>query len=475
MNSVLLSANHLDIQVLRKIASQEKFRHQVTEIIWDETLLYGVQPQTAKTYIEGDELLPGEGENTELHESDDESGVPKWFKSFSKRIIQVMESSECRDESQAANLERIEQRFNQLSLGKRWQLYLRLFRQQKDVLDDQSDLEAFAFGVKQFTSLKRVTITPARHGWFTLPIYPTSLTHAFPKGFRCSPNDALKPVTACDRYPGLVDRNRWFRTAIRVLADEPNSVSELVMTFDFDSYSYTSQGINCAIFNEDSAEYNDFVTMLQKPGFRRLDLTLYIGGECEEDIKASYQPLLKGRLRQVLGEAKDIEEFTLNTAFLHTLEPPPQIPLQSIVPLEHWSKLRHFGLCGFALPQEDCVSFLQTVPKSVRTIKLGILMFTCNDGCFPGLLDVIKGMISRGELWGDRDRTSHPKITVGMAALARFLRESLWLEKEVEDVVYGGAANLLEDYPPSAEDLDAIGVLKDAWEPDFEHPYVCIV
>ncbi|KAJ5561147.1 hypothetical protein N7535_009344 [Penicillium sp. DV-2018c] len=256
----------LTSRFLRNIASQDKFRHQVTDIVWDETLLDEVQPQVYPTYEKDrEELLSDENENTKAHEPDEESGVPKWFKSVSKRIIEVMESWECHDESQAANVTRVEERFTQLSLEKRWELYLRLLRQQKEVLDDQSDLEASVFGVKQFTALRRVTITPARHGHFIIPIYPTSLTHAFPKGFDFHPKHDQKPDTACNQYAGLIDRNRWFRTAIRVLANEPNSVSELVMTSDANSYCLTSQGINCAIFNEESEEYNDFVTMLQKP------------------------------------------------------------------------------------------------------------------------------------------------------------------------------------------------------------------
>ncbi|KAJ5582116.1 hypothetical protein N7535_000736 [Penicillium sp. DV-2018c] len=445
LNRVFLSANPLEIKLLRNIASQDKFRHQVTEIIWDETLLYGVQPQTAGTYPEKDEFL-----------SDKESGVPEWFRSVSERIIRRFKSWKCIDASQAANIKRVAQRFVQLSLGERWQLYLRLFRQQEDVLDDQSDLEAFTFAVKQFTALKRVTITPARHGHLIIPIYPTSLTHAFPKGFhfeeRLHPEDV--PVTACDQYPGLIDRNRWFRTAIRVLANEPNSVSELVMTSEASVYNFTYQGIHCAIFDEDSDEYNDFVTMLKKPGFRRLDLTLHIGGEDEKDFKASYRSLLNGRLRQVLGEAKNIEEFTLNTAYsrrlkLYGLELPP-IPLPSIVPLERWPKLRHFGLSGYRLPQEDCVSFLQTIPKSVRSIELAMPHFTCEDGCWTSLLDVFKDMISRGELWGDRDRRSKPKITIGQAVCRGIgaSSETVWFEKEVEDHIYGEKEFPLWDIPP---------------------------
>ncbi|OGE48038.1 hypothetical protein PENARI_c033G03177 [Penicillium arizonense] len=59
---------------------------------------------------------------------------------------------------------RLEQVFAQPPLRERWQHYRHLLRQQKDVLTDKSDLEAFLNGAKQFPALKRVTISPAAHG-----------------------------------------------------------------------------------------------------------------------------------------------------------------------------------------------------------------------------------------------------------------------------------------------------------------------
>ncbi|KAI3201018.1 hypothetical protein DTO027I6_6121 [Penicillium roqueforti] len=92
-----------------------------------------------------------------------------------------------------------------------------------------------------------------------------------------------------NQYPELRDRYRGFRTALRVLANEPNSVSQLVMT----SNSIPT-GINCAIFDEPCEEYNHFATVLKKPGFRRLDIALLLGGDVRKISKHAGDLCLMG-------------------------------------------------------------------------------------------------------------------------------------------------------------------------------------
>ncbi|KAJ5124809.1 uncharacterized protein N7515_008634 [Penicillium bovifimosum] len=367
--------------------------------------------------------------------------------------------------------------FAQPSLREAWQHYQQLLHQQKDVLAGRSDLEAFAFGVKRFPALKGVTITPAAHGNLITPLYPTPMIRAFPKGFNYPiprgwlyPRATFEPATpyTWNQYPELRDRYRGFRTAMRVLANEPNSVSELVMT----SNSIPT-GINCTIFDEPCEEYNHFATVLKKPGFRRLDIALLLGGKREEDLEACWRSLLNGRLRRALGEAKEMEEFRLHATFDDELYPdgePP--PLQGIVPVEQWSKLRHFELSGFVISQDNCVSFLKTLPKSVRSIELSMLYFLRGNGDWYSMLEEIKRMVSESTLWGDRDAGSRPKITIGvpLADTGPTYGHGIWIEKEVEDFIYGEGENPFRE-PRPWEVQFGVGVMRDALEPDFEHPY----
>ncbi|KAJ5571406.1 hypothetical protein N7535_005066 [Penicillium sp. DV-2018c] len=432
LNRVFLSANPLNIEVFRNIASHDKFRHEVNEIIWDEALLHRGPARSAQTN-EGHELLSDEDEPDdsrewaaeynpeyiedliESHEYEEGDSCPRWFKDACEETLHVLQRRGDRDVGRPDHTARKEQVLAQSLMGDRWQHYQRLLRQQKDVLASQSDLEAFAFGVKQFPALKRVTITPAAHGNLITPLYETPMIRAFPKGFNYPiPRGWLYPRAIMDpalsyswnQYPELRDRYRGFRTAMRVLATEPNFVSELVMTANS-----VPTGINCTIFDEPCEEYNHFATVLKNPGFRRLDISLLVSGEIEEEFEVCSRSLRNGRLRGALGEAKDMEEFRLHAPYDENFSYDnayPLVPLQSIVPVEQWSKLRHFELSGFVISQKDCVSFLKTLPKSVRSIELGMLHFL--DGDWYSMLEEIRRMVSESTLWGTGMRDQDPKL-----------------------------------------------------------------
>ncbi|KAJ5124494.1 uncharacterized protein N7515_008319 [Penicillium bovifimosum] len=496
LNRVFLSANPLNIDVFRNIASHDKFRHQVNEIIWDEARLHRGPARTDETN-EGHELLSDEDEPDnnrewaaeyypeyreeiiERHEYEEGDRCPKWFKKGCEETLYVLKRREDRDVDRPDLIARREQVLAHPSLREHWQYYQQLLRQQKEVLASQSDLEAFAFGVKQFPALKRVTITPGAHGNLITPLYPTPMIRAFPKGFNYPiprgwlyPRATEEPATAYtwNQYPELRDRYRGFCTAMRVLANEPNSVSELVMT----SNSIPT-GINCTIFDEPCEEYDHFATVLKKPGFRRLDIALLVSGKRQEDLEACWRSLLNGRLRRAVGEAKDMEEFRLHTTFdedLYYDDGYPLLPLQDIVPVEQWSNLRHFELSGFVLPQHDCVSFLKMLPKSVRSVELSMLHFLSRGENRYSMLEEIRRMVSESMLWADRDAGSRPKITVGVPITvgSPTLGHGIWVEKEVEDFIYGEGGNPFEQRHPLNVRL-GVGVLRDALDPDFEHPH----
>lgn len=203
---------------------------------------------------------------------------------------------------------RREQVLAQPPLRECWQYYQHLLRQQKDVLADNSDLDAFLYGVKQFPALKRVTITPAAHGYLFTPLYPTPMIRAFPKGFNYSipwgwlfPTVSSAPAIAYEwnEYPELRERYRGFGTTMRVLASEPNSVTELVM-----NSTHLPTGINCTIFDESCEEYDNFVVVLKTPGFCCLDIAMLIGGQFDSEIRGSRRSFLNERMRRALGEAK---------------------------------------------------------------------------------------------------------------------------------------------------------------------------
>jgi hypothetical protein len=225
-------------------------------------------------------------EIVERHQFEEEDGCPRWFKDACKENLDQLRQRKSRDVDRPDHIARRERVFSQPPLSECWSHYQRLLRQQKEVLADNSDLSAFLYGVKQSSNIKRVTITPAAHGYLVAPLYPTPMIRAFPKGFNYPiprgwlyPFITSEPATAhaWNEYPELRERYRGYRTALRVLANEPNTVSELVLTS-----AHLPTGINCTIFDEPCEEYDNFAKVVS--GLRRLDIAMLIGGEDEVDL-----------------------------------------------------------------------------------------------------------------------------------------------------------------------------------------------
>ncbi|KAJ5512088.1 hypothetical protein N7463_001640 [Penicillium fimorum] len=354
IDRVFLSANPLNVKVFRCIAGHDKFRQGVTEIIWDEAR-FARGPHRFNESADGNENISDEDEagNTrnvsypqeqilERHKFED--GCPKWFKHACEINLDVLRQRRSRDVDRPDHIARRDQVLTQPTPSERWKYYQHLLVQQKVVLADNSDVHAFLYGFKQFPALKRVTITPSAHGHLFTPLYPSPMIRAFPKGFnypipRGWLNGPVEPPVAYhwNEYPELRERYRGVVSLLRVLVNEPNSVSELVM-----ASNHMPTGLNCTIFDQPCEEYDNFTTVLKNPGFRRLAITFPIGGESDDQLDACWRSFLNGRLRRALHEAKDMEDFSLHTTVINNPyddeysagSPERLIPLQSLIPVD---------------------------------------------------------------------------------------------------------------------------------------------
>jgi hypothetical protein len=416
----------------------------------------------------------------ERHEYDEESACPKWFKEVCEENLRVITSRKGADKDRPEHIACREQILAQPPLKQCWKHYQHLLRQQKEVLDGDSDYEAFLFGVKQFPALKRVTITPIAHGYLFSPLYPTPMIRAFPKGLNYPIpygwlyTEKYKPATAYawNYYPELRARYRGFSTVMRVLANEPNCVSELVMTS-----SFLPTGINCTMFDEPCEGYDQFVKVLRNPGFRRLDISLLVGGEDESDLEPCSRSLRNGRLRHALSGATEMEEFRLHTTYDEDILAEgyyPLISINEIVPVEIWSNLRHFELSGFVISENDCISFLPTLPKSIRSIELSMMEFH-DVGDWHRMLKMIRRMVFDSTPWRDLNPTSRPTITVGVSDSfgcgSSDYGRVIWVEKEVENFIYYDGENPFKESAPLQLPYGT-GILKDSFDPNFERPNV---
>lgn len=85
---VFLSANSLDIKVLRSVANHPDFREQVTEIIWDDARFVSAPVfwEDYEPYIDRSGL-----------QINDEEGCPKWFLQECRNNIRNMKQRKSRD------------------------------------------------------------------------------------------------------------------------------------------------------------------------------------------------------------------------------------------------------------------------------------------------------------------------------------------------------------------------------------------
>ncbi|KAI7759178.1 hypothetical protein LZL87_013596 [Fusarium oxysporum] len=470
-NRVFISANSLNLQVFNAIASHETYRHQVSEIIWDDARLY-TGPE-----------LEQERQQYELEYSDPNDvaaadGCPLWFV---KGRYDYGHPGYIYPEPH-------------IGIEESWAYYKPLLKDQRQVLSSNADIKAFKFGLKRFPSLKRITITPATHGSSWEPLYKTPMIREFPPGFDYplpeawpsfddeKPIDALPWVSENDDSPyqyiygeectAEVYRNRWrgFRLVIRALAEyTDHHITELVI-----GGNEIQSGLNCRIFDQRSIEYDDLVALLKRPGFRYLDLHLF-AGLIEDGDWSSYKT---GLLHDALAEAKGIEHLCLRASTEISEGAPQQlvpeveehvIPLRTIFPVDNWSRLQHFGISHMLADLDDLIDLLAALPPTLRSVDLIQVALGAPEHGYGELIRAMRDVLD----WRSRPVEERPKVHLVISASHDEVQgDGKFVE--VDDVVYSylyGSGN-----NPFEEDGYRIwpgqgAVQRDLYNPSFAAPF----
>ncbi|KAE9572333.1 hypothetical protein CGMCC3_g11727 [Colletotrichum fructicola] len=345
---VFIDASPLNVEVFRAVAENETFRHDVHEIVWDESRYETPSDRDHRCYHAAIESL----EDRRQH---DVETLPQYVEA-SKQLAAKMPIRDA------------------------YAHYLKLLEEQEQVLSDTSaDAVAFEWALKndRFPNLKRVTLTPAAHGMLFSPLYPTPALRALPDGF-------IYPLP--QTYMEVKDKWRGFRHVVRVLA-QPTSTGVTELIFDGNQIS---TGLPCAIFNApefgvEAVEYENLVAVIKKPGFTTLKLNLMM----DDQEYNGYGAFRNGRLKKALEAASDLRYFTLETDQEDNPDDPWRvqsstadhfIPLRSIFPVETWKNLSHFGLSRFLVKQKDLLDFLAALPQTLRSVELSFLWFLKDSG-----------------------------------------------------------------------------------------------
>lgn len=469
---VFISASSLNIDVFNAIASHETFRHQVSEIIWDDARLRM-----------GPELEQERQEYKEDGNDPDDVAVenvcPFWFK---------------KGRYDYGDLSSYVYPDVHLGIEESWAYYKGLLDDQRQVLSSNADIKAFKYGLKRFTSLKRVTVTPATHGRLWQPLYRTPMVRAFPPGFdyplpQAWPSfddekliDALPWVSedGNDPYQEIYGaectaeayRANWrgFRLVTRALVEcEDRTITELVI-----GGNEIQSGLNCRIFDQWSAEYDDFVALLKRPGFRYLGLHLFTG-HLEDNDWVSYKT---GLLHDALAQATDLEHFSLRTSMEVSHGAPQQLvpdveghvfPMRTIFPIDHWPHLRHFSISHMLVDLDDFIDLLATLPSSLRSIELIHVALGSPEQGYDDLLQAMRDILD----WSSRPAQERPKVHMVVSALHDHVQgEGKFVE--IDDVVH---SYLYENGDNPFEDDKYViwpgegGVQRDIFNPDYVAPY----
>lgn len=59
-------------------------------------------------------------------------------------------------------------------------------------------------------------------------------------------------------------------------------------------------------------------------------------------------------------------------------------------PVEHWPACRHFGLWCFDTSKSDILDLLKLLPRTLRSLELGLHYFQIRGDCLNELLEAIR-------------------------------------------------------------------------------------
>lgn len=459
IDRVFLSANPLNVAVLKAIADNETYRHGVFELIWDDARLLEPPEAIPESAQEGDWDRFDERAKSWL---DHRCGETAWEAHRRRGLDADRPDHTARRKWQAA----------QPPIDELWAYYKELIRQQNEVLHAGDDIAALEYGLRHFPSLRKITLTPAVHAAPFCPLYETPMIRAFPYGFNYPlvrgwpAGRQIEPISTIAHWESGSETWRGFCVLTSTLARVEHRISDFVV-----DVSLLNTGLNAHIFDQPCDEYKDFVTLLRTPGFRRLDLALLVNRPALTGWSAFRNDLL-GR---ALGEATDLRHLCLSTNSRSWTDCDNRqegtvenfIPLRPFLPLEKWPRLEHFGLSGFVVDLDDLISVLAALPATVRSVELSLLSFPEGLGTMGELLTAIRDTLN----WRSRPAGDRPKLS--MVWIEPYTTTSrgraIWLDNEANDFVYGDRRN-----PFDADGMLewGAGVVRDMFEPAYERPYV---
>ena len=475
LNRVFISANPRNVEVFAAIANHEVFRAQITEIIWDDALLY-VRPEPHNE-VEGDYGSDDDYEGCEDEDECDEDGidwrgdVPGWFRKACRQNIFDMKW--CRDEDvdRPSLVAREQQMSEQMPMEEAWAYYQELLQQQRDALDLKVHINALEKHLGSFPGLQRITITAATHGRLYNPLYETPMIRAFPRGFNHYIPRGWPIIRTC--VPECNDWNEdgsdWqgFRVVTRLLAEDRDYGRVTDLRIDANELE---MGLNSRVFEKENRILNDFQATLARPNFTHLHLDLMVDPHYRQaDVFRS--GLLKRALASAsAGQGLKYLSLRTNMDIYRTSERCNwYVPLTTIFTPTSYSRLEHFGLARFYVKQDDLLALLASLPKTLRSVELSNIPFISDGDSYRMLLYGVRDTLG----WKGRD--PRPILTVSTDIQNPLPGRAIWVEDELYRFLYQDGSNPFKDSPVKnsrTQIKEGFGWEKDSFDPDHKRPHV---
>lgn len=433
---VFISPSAKNIEVFLAVASHEKFKDQVREIIWDDTRF--------------DKCL----------DFYDDTGEAEEFNEFAADDFQCwLMDDDGEVPERAENAVAISEKKSRL-------LYQRLYAEQEEIISQGQDMDAFRMGLSAFTNLQRLTVTSEVYR----PTYPnqryiTPLVRSFPVGF-IYPLPWPGEYTSAQADSLLAEgpwediRSHW--RGLCIVCEELAAVSlhtkipELVI-----DVNYETVGIPRQFFEETSADYKSFKTVCSN-GIRRLGLALNVS----TPQFTGWQTLRSGLLKSALETCGELQHFAFVTsANTRALNVGPMfhaedcVPLQDTFQISSWPSLQTFSLSNHCVKLPDLMSFLALLPKTIKSLEfVNLELF---DGTWQEALQCMKTTLGF-----TRD---HP--TIRIANELSVPSNKVWIEREVGEFFGGGENPFTGTYGGNEIQL-GYGVVRDDFDEDFRDDWV---
>ncbi|KAF5559135.1 hypothetical protein FPHYL_7173 [Fusarium phyllophilum] len=478
---VFISANPRNIEVLLAVANHDVFRHRVKEIIWDDSLLRRISTSEGFTPC---------GYTDDEHDDFDDLAADENMEWMARDYVHLCKesifytNSRVQEKNEYEGENEVQKQLDNLMPSREsLALYNDLLYQQKKVLSSCADEEAFRYAIQRFPQLTKVTVTPLAHGFLFMPLYNTPMIRAFPPGFvyptpRTWPIDDIVgegsgPEDCPEGWQNDDERKQWrgFCIVAKVLAEHADKLQ--ISEFVVDNHKLNT-GIDYTLFEKPNAEYDSLCKIVARPGFRRLVLSLSTGYRENWDGSEDWGIYKNGRISSLLAKAADLEEVVLQSDYgldNSSCYMEDFVSLFDIFPIDSFSigKLKHFGLSGFTVKQDDLISFLGKLPSTLKSVELSFLSIVEPPDNHATLLADIRDKLG----WRHRPAGQRIKVSMSMRENQPNHGRYICLDKEVEEYIYG-------DGPPPFSTTEGMsgayftwgtGIVYDEFDPGFAIPY----